>query len=187
MIGSAELQTQRLLLRTLDPADAPEVLGYQQRAWPFVGQWQPLPDAQFFTVEGQRARLEAELAARESGAGVRFFIFQRERPAGPIIGDLNLSNIIRGAFQSCFLGYKMDGAYTNRGYMTEAVRQSIDFAFKQLRLHRIEANIIPRNAPSRRVVAKLGFSEEGLSRSYLKINGVWEDHLHYVLLNPDEE
>ena len=71
----------------------------------------------------------------------------------------------------------------NRGYITEALRCAIEYAFAQLKLHRIEANIIPRNARSRRVVEKLGFEPEGLARKYLKINGVWEDHLHFVIFN----
>jgi ribosomal-protein-alanine N-acetyltransferase len=70
--------------------------------------------------------------------------------------------------------------------MTEAVAAVVELAFGPLQLHRVEANIIPRNMPSRRVVEKLGFVNEGLSPKYLKINGVWEDHMHYVVLNPDD-
>lgn len=187
MIVVRELESERLALRALGADDAPAVLAYHQSCWPFVAPWNPLVDPSFFTLEGQRARLEAEQQARQAGAGVRFYLFARESPAGPILGDLHFSNIVRGAFQSCFIGYKVDGAAANRGYMTEALRRGIEFAFKELRLHRLEANIMPRNLPSRRVVSKLGFVEEGLARKYLKINGVWEDHLHYVLLNPDEE
>jgi ribosomal-protein-alanine N-acetyltransferase len=79
----------------------------------------------------------------------------------------------------------MDGAEINHGYITEALRRAIRFAFEDLQLHRIEANIMPKNVRSIRVVEKLGFVNEGLSRKYLKIAGVWEDHVHYVLLNPD--
>jgi ribosomal-protein-alanine N-acetyltransferase len=71
--------------------------------------------------------------------------------------------------------------------MTEALERAISFAFEDMRLHRIEANIMPKNARSIRVVEKLGFVNEGLSRKYLKIAGSWEDHIHYVLLNPSEE
>jgi ribosomal-protein-alanine N-acetyltransferase len=187
MITVAELQSERLILRTLGADDAPAVLEYHQRCWPFVAPWSPRVDAEFFTLAGQHARLETERTSRMVGSGVRFYLFRRDDPAGPIVGDLHFSSIIRGAFQSCFIGYKMDGGATNRGYMTEALRRGAEFAFMDLRLHRLEANIMPRNLASRRVVTKLGFAEEGLARKYLKINGVWEDHLHYVLLNPDEE
>ena len=71
--------------------------------------------------------------------------------------------------------------------MTEAIEAVVDYAFRELRLHRIEANIMPRNAASLAVVRKLGFHEEGLALRYLKINGKWEDHLHMVRLNEDME
>lgn len=187
MILVTELESERLILRTLDTGEAQAVLEYHQRCWPFVAAWHPLVEREFFSLEGQRARLESERTSRLVGSGVRFYLFLRAEPTGPIIGDLNFSSIIRGAFQSCFVGYKMDASATNCGYMSEALRRGVEFAFKDLRLHRLEANIMPRNLASRRVVSKLGFVEEGLARKYLKINGVWEDHLHYVILNPDEE
>jgi [ribosomal protein S5]-alanine N-acetyltransferase len=71
--------------------------------------------------------------------------------------------------------------------MTEAVRKGIDIMFNDYKLHRIEANVIPRNARSLKVVRKLGFREEGLAKDYLKINGIWEDHIHMVLLNENME
>lgn len=177
------LNTERLQVSTLDPADAQLVLDYHLRCWPFVAAWSPLVGEDFFTLAAQRSRLEKEQTIRKAGSGVRFFIHLENQ----LVGDVHLSTIVRGAFQSCFVGYKMDGAATNRGYMSEALRRITIWAFSELRLHRIEANIMPRNIPSRRVVERLGFAEEGLARRYLKINGVWEDHLHYVLLNPDEE
>jgi ribosomal-protein-alanine N-acetyltransferase len=187
MITVSEMHSERLILRVLDAEDAPAVLEYHRRCWSFVAPWSQLVDAQFFTVAAQRNRLDTERNARLVGGGVHFYLFRQSQPAGPIIGDLHFSSIIRGAFQSCFIGYKVDGGVANQGYMTEALRRGTAFAFKELRLHRLEANIMPRNLPSRRVVAKLGFVEEGLSRKYLKINGVWEDHLHCILLNPAEE
>lgn len=91
-----------------------------------------------------------------------------------------------GAFRSCFVGYKLDKDYLNCGYMTQAVALLCDYAFSQLKLHRIEGNVMPRNQASLRVLEKNGFVNEGLSRKYLNINGVWEDHIHMVKLGPDE-
>ena len=121
----------------------------------------------------------AQLAA---GQGLRLHLFQRGDLA-QIVGDLGFNNIVRGSFQSCHLGYKIDIGAANQGYITEALRRAIAYAFDELKLHRIEANVMPHNARSRRVVAKLGFAEEGMARKYLKINGAWEDHIHYVMLN----
>ena len=87
---------------------------------------------------------------------------------------------MRGAFQSCFLSYKLDMDLCGRGYMTEAVEEAVRIAFTVLGLHRIEANIMPRNTASLGVARKAGFQEEGLAVRYLRINGVWEDHIHMV-------
>ena len=98
-----------------------------------------------------------------------------------------LSNIVRGAFQSCHLGYRLDGTEQRKGYMTEAVKELTAYAFQNLNLHRIEANIMPHNMASLKVTEKLGFYHEGLAKQYLRINGRWEDHIHTVLLNEEME
>jgi ribosomal-protein-alanine N-acetyltransferase len=183
-----ELHTERLALRTIDDSFAARCLDYFERNQEFFREWNPLVGDTFYTLEFQthNLRIERELLAQERG--VRLWLFKKEDHAYErIIGDLAFSNIVRGAFQSCHLGYKIDGATINSGYMTEALARAIRFAFADMHLHRIEANIMPRNARSIRVVEKLGFVNEGLSRKYLKIAGNWEDHIHYVLLNPDEE
>ena len=96
---------------------------------------------------------------------------------------LGLNEIVRGAFQSCFISYKIDHTLWGRGCGSEAIAYGAEWAFRALGLHRVEANIMPRNTASRRAAAKAGFVEEGLSRQYLKINGVWEDHIHMVRLD----
>jgi [ribosomal protein S5]-alanine N-acetyltransferase len=88
-----------------------------------------------------------------------------------------------GAFLSCHLGYKLDKDEINKGYITEAIQKGIEVMFNEFGLHRIEANIMPKNKRSLRVVEKLGFYNEGLAYKYLKINDKWEDHIHMVLLN----
>lgn len=186
MSAALELHTTRLTLRTLDAAHAPQVTDYLRRNRMFFTPWSPTFEDAYFTVAAQRERLQHEAERRARGDQVRFWLFARaDAQHAQIIGDLAFSNIIRGAFQSCHLGYQLDAAACGQGLMAEALRAALAFAFEELRLHRIEANIIPRNERSRRLVAWLGFVEEGLARTYLKINGVWEDHLHYVLFNPD--
>ena len=86
-----------------------------------------------------------------------------------------------GTFCSAFLGYKLDEAFINKGYMSAAVDMLTKNAFEELGLHRIEANVMPRNKASLKVLEKNHFVNEGLSKYYLKINGVWEDHIHYYL------
>ncbi len=183
-----ELQTDRLTLKVLDPSFADRVLDYVVRNRAFFKEWSPAVDETFYTPAFQRERLQRDSELFDSGSAVRLWMFKKEDVTfGRVIGDFAFSNIIRGAFQSCHLGYKIDELELNNGFMTEALRKGIELAFNDLALHRIEANIIPRNKRSIRVVEKLGFVNEGLSRKYLKINGAWEDHLHYVLLNDDLE
>ncbi len=136
---------------------------------------------EFFTRAFQERRLEVEMEMMRDDRLIRFFLFHRDDEGyGKIIGDIGFSNIIRGALQSCFLGYKIDRAATRQGLVTEALQAAIPWMFTYGKLHRIEANIMPRNAASIRVVEKLGFSREGFSPKYLKINGNWEDHFRYA-------
>ena len=180
------LQTSRLTLRTITASFAPQVLDFVTRNYEFHRPWDPLVSETFFTLAAQQERLNNDVKLRQNGLTIRLWMFHRDDVRHErVIGYLSFSNIIRGAFQSCHLGYKIDHHMINKGLMTEALGEAIRFAFEELKLHRIEANVMPRNEPSRRVVEKLGFENEGLARQYLKINGVWEDHLHYVMLNPN--
>lgn len=184
MIDDLELHTERLALKVLDESYAERVLEYLARNRAFMEQWNPTTPDEFFTLASQVQRLRNELALARDGWMMRLYLFHRaDTGRERVIGDLALNNIIRGAFQSCHVGYKIDQGELNRGLMTEALRCTITYAFDQLKLHRIEANIMPHNQRSRRVAEKLGFVEEGLARKYLKINGRWEDHIHYVILN----
>ena len=100
---------------------------------------------------------------------------------GRLVGQVTAGNIWRGSLNSCFLGYWIDGRYAGRGITTTAVALLADHCFSAGRLHRVEANIRPENAASRRVVEKLGFREEGLRERYLLIDGAYRDHLCYAL------
>ena len=178
-----ELRTDRLLLRGLDAGWATAVLAYFIRNDEFRRPWSPTPPADFHTLACQRQRLELEQIAAEQGQAYRLWIFlANAEPAEPI-GFVSLSNIVYGAFLSCHLGYELDERHINRGIITEAVGAAVAWAFETLGLHRIEANIMPRNVRSLRVAEKLGFEDEGLSRRYLKVNGAWEDHRHLVRRN----
>lgn len=161
---------------------APAVAGYYRRNREFLKPFDPAREEAFFTLEHQREILRAEEAARAAKEGFRFYIVPVDGPE-TVIGSIGLNNIVWGAFRSAFLGYKLDAAYLNRGYMTAAVGMVVQYAFAEAGLHRVEANVMPRNKPSLRVLEKNGFVNEGLSKYYLNINGVWEDHVHMVRIN----
>mgnify|MGYP001244528995 CR=1 FL=1 len=109
-----------------------------------------------------------------------FVICRRED--GAIVGAINLSQIFRKAFQNAYLGYYLGVKYTGRGYMTEAVELILRYAFRELKLHRIEANVQPENAASIAVLKRCGFKKEGFSEKYLKIGGRWRDHERWAIV-----
>jgi len=175
-------ETERLLLKVLDKSYGELVLDYYLRNRLFLEQWEPTRSEEFYTKEYHEEQLAKDLYDIEKGSSFRLWIFNKENHS-KILGSIGFNNIIKGAFLSCHLGYKLDVDEINKGYMTEAIKKGIGIIFNEYQLHRIEANIIPRNTPSLRVVEKLGFYNEGLAYKYLKINGRWEDHIHMVVLN----
>ena len=124
---------------------------------------------------------QLELASRQS---FRAFIFLREAPRH-ITGNINLTQVVQGAFQSCVLGYNLEEGAEGRGFMTEAVRATVHFAFFDWKLHRVAASYMPRNTRSAAVLERCGFRIEGTAPAYLRINGRWEDHVLTAVINPD--
>ncbi|AHF07112.1 GNAT family N-acetyltransferase [Desulfitobacterium metallireducens] len=175
-------ETRRLKIKVLDKSSAELVIDYYLKNKAFLEEWESIKDEDFYTKQYQEEQLEKELLNVENNSSFRMWIFKKQDD-NRIIGSVGFSNIVRGAFQSCHLGYKLDQDEINKGYITEAIQKGIDIMFNEFKLHRIEANIMPKNKRSLRVVKKLGFFNEGLAYKYLKINGKWEDHIHMVLLN----
>ena len=104
-----------------------------------------------------------------------------DRSSGDIAGVFTVSQIVRGAFQSAFLGYYANAAFAGRGYMREGIELVLDLSFGSLSLHRLEANIQPANATSIALARGAGFRLEGYSPRYLLIGGQWRDHERYAL------
>jgi ribosomal-protein-alanine N-acetyltransferase len=120
---------------------------------------------------------------REARAGrsLPFAVLHR----GSLVGQITVSGVVRGAFQSASVGYWVDRAVAGRGVIPTALAMVVDHCFTTVGLHRIEANIRPENGPSLRVVRKLGFREEGLHPRFLFIDGAWCDHLCFALTTED--
>uniref|UniRef100_UPI000EB3697A GNAT family N-acetyltransferase n=2 Tax=Pseudomonas TaxID=286 RepID=UPI000EB3697A len=102
---------------------------------------------------------------------------------GEVLGRCSYTNIVRGVFQACHLGFSLAAAAQGRGLMARALRVANQYCFEQLGLHRIMASHLPRNARSERLLESLGFEKEGYARAYLKIAGVWEDHVLRALVD----
>lgn len=178
------IETSRLIIKTITPAYAQATLAFYMENKDFLEPFEPLREENFYTKQHQRLLLKYDSAGLAESSMIRFWLFEKNDFTQPI-GTISLTNIMRGVFQSCFLGYKLSERYVRQGYMTEALFEVINYAFATMNLHRIEANIMPSNEASLALVRKFGFHEEGMALRYLKINGAWEDHLHMVLLNED--
>jgi ribosomal-protein-alanine N-acetyltransferase len=109
----------------------------------------------------------------------------RRSADGARLGHVEISQIARGNFQSAYLGYAIGAEHRGQGYMTEALQLALRYAFRSLRLHRVEANVEPGNEASLALVRGAGFTREGFSRRYLKIRGRWRDHERWALLAED--
>ena len=151
------------------------------RCGDWLTKWEPEPpagapdpalDRQVFT---QRCR--ARDRERQMGAGFSFGIWHKRN----LCGEVNIANVIRGAFNSALIGYWTDKQQAGQGLAGEAVLAVLGYGFDSVGLERIQISIIPRNVASRRVVEKLGLRAEGVAQQYLQIAGCREDHIHYAI------
>ncbi|MBV9854950.1 MAG: GNAT family N-acetyltransferase [Streptosporangiaceae bacterium] len=146
----------------------------------FLAPWEPPRSDNYFTLDGQRAVILDALARYERGTALPRVILA---DSGRVAGRITLSGIVRGAFQSCSLGYWVSAADNGRGLATAAVGDIIRVAFDELRLHRIQAETLLDNVRSQRVLERNGFARFGMAPQYLNIAGKWQDHLLYQRLN----
>lgn len=177
-------ETDRLLLKVLNESDALNVLNFYIQNNEFFSPYEPARLHNFYTLAFWEAALHYEYQQILKSKALRYYVYKKDNPSD-IIGTVCFSNITRGAFLSCQLGYKLHHNYIGHGYATESILNCIDIAFREYCLHRIEAYIMPSNQPSIRLIEALGFMFEGIATSYANINGRWEDHLQYSLLNKE--
>lgn len=164
------MSSTRLL--TVDDASVLAELLRQNRD--FLEPWQPTRSEEFFTEAGQRSDIESALERYAQDAVLPHVILD---DAGRVVGRITLSSIIRGAFQSCSVGYWVSAAENGRGLATAAVGDIVRIAFDDLGLHRVQAEVLPNNAGSMRVLERNGFVRYGVAPDYLKINGRWREHV----------
>lgn len=147
----------------------------------WLTQWEPTRAAHAPDPARDRDAFAVRCSSRarewQLGTGFGFGIFVDDR----LVGEINLNSVQRGAFKNAYVGYWVDERSAGNGYVPEALVALARFAFEELRLHRLQISIIPRNHRSRRVVEKLGIREEGVAQRYLEINGQWEDHVRYAI------
>ena len=171
------LDTPRLRLSLLAPADAPRVRDFLERNREYFRPWEPPRPEGYLTEAYWRDKLTEAPGDLEADRSVRFFLLRREAPDGSVIGVVNFSRLVRGAFLCAGLGYSLDERVAGQGLMQEALRASLAWMLDAHGFHRIEANYRPENLRSGRVLAALGFVVEGYARDYLLVDGAWRDHV----------
>jgi ribosomal-protein-alanine N-acetyltransferase len=168
-------------LRPHRAADFAEWAALREVSRSFLQPWEPTWPLDDLTRGAYRRRLAAYAQDMERGLAYPFLVFRVADNV--LVGGITLSNVRRGVAQMGSIGYWVGEPFARRGHTLDAVRAVTAFCFARLRLHRVEAACIPTNAASRGVLRRAGFQEEGLARDYLKIDGVWRDHVLFGLVN----
>jgi ribosomal-protein-alanine N-acetyltransferase len=173
----------RVFLRPPERGDYEPWASLRARSHGFLAPWEPTwpPDA--LSRSSYRVRLSRYSEDWRTDQGYNFFIFRNEDEA--LTGGVGLSNIRRGVAETASLGYWIGEPFARQRYMSAALPLVLDFAFARLRLHRIEAACLPSNVPSRALLLRTGFRQEGYARLYLLIDGKWQDHLLFAILRED--
>ncbi|MGR3964883.1 GNAT family N-acetyltransferase [Pseudomonas sp. 910_23] len=171
-------------LRPLCRDDFERISRYESVNRRHLQPWEPLWDEEYFTTGNARARVEQQVNNMHAGNALCFLLL--EPKSGEVLARCNYTNIVRGVFQACHLGFSLAESAQGRGLMKKTLQVTNRHCFEQLGLHRIMANHLPRNVRSERLLESLGFEKEGYARAYLKIAGVWEDHTLRSLINPEQ-
>jgi [ribosomal protein S5]-alanine N-acetyltransferase len=172
----------RVLLRPLRAEDWEAWREVRIRCRDWLERWEPIAESgsadPALDFEAFRARCAAWERQRHFDAAYGFGLFLAD---GRFAGEVSLGSVQRGPFQMGYIGYWVDEAQGGNEYVPEGVVLLIRYAFETLRMHRLEAAIVPRNAPSRRVAEKLGLRDEGTAQRFLQIQGAYEDHIRYAI------
>lgn len=183
MIVLPELATPRTRIRLLRGPDTQALLRYRTENREHLTPWEPLRDEAYYTPEHCARTIADGREAAQLDRGYPLAVFDMGETE--ILGTITFANVMRGPFQACLLGYGAALQAQGKGLMHEALQVALDWAFGGLDLHRVMANHLPVNERSARLLARLGFEREGYAKSYLRIAGVWQDHVLTAKTRPD--
>jgi len=177
------LEGERTICRLPSEYDIPQILAFYERNREHLEKVQSPRPREFYTKTYWRMRCLSVHQEFEDDRSCQLVVFDRNEPK-VVIGYCNYASFIRGHFFACRLGYGIDKDYEGKGYMYEALNNSIRFLFDELNMHRIEANYLPYNERSGALLERLGFKKEGYAEHYLNVHGRWEPHVLTSLTNP---
>lgn len=176
------INSERLMIKLGELPDAEKILAFEIKNRAHFAPFCPKHEDSFFTLEIQQEKLKAKLNSPEKNLG--FYGYLKEDP-DKIIAYSGLSEIIRGVMQSCFVSWMMDKDYQGKGLMLEMMEKVLSFGFTELKLHRIEANMLKDNIRSIRLAEAIGMRKEAEKKAYLRINGKWQDHFGYAIIEEE--
>jgi ribosomal-protein-alanine N-acetyltransferase len=182
---SVKLEGRRTFLRPPVERDWRSYAEIRAASRQFLEPWEPTWPSDALSRDAFYRRLNRYAGDWRNDTGYSMFVFEQESAA--LLGGISLSNVRRGVAQCGTLGYWIGEAYAGQGYMREGLELLLGFCFSELGLHRVEAACLPSNAASRGLLMATGFSEDGFARKYLKIRGVWQDHLLFSKLAEDHK
>jgi ribosomal-protein-alanine N-acetyltransferase len=179
----AQLRAKDVYLRLPEQMDYPAWQAVRHNSRDFLQPWEPSWPADDLAKSSFRRRVRRYQDEWREKSAYTFFLFRHHDDA--LIGGLSLTNVRRGVAQSCNLGYWMGAEFAGCGLMSQGVGATIPFVFNEVRLHRIRAGCLLHNDASIGLLERHGFQREGIAREYLCINGRWQDHYLYALLDSD--
>ena len=179
--GKIICSTKRLNLIVPDSSYTNVMLAYMLKNQEHFQDSSPRFNQKFYTAEVWAKKLNEMQQNYFEKKALPIILMRKDHDE--VIGNLTFDGIVRGPFQACYLGYRLDKAHVGNGYMIEALQKSIEFLFSEWKLHRIMSNYMPTNERSGLILAKLGFTIEGYAKNYLYLNGAWKDHILTSLTN----
>lgn len=175
------IETDRLRLSILRKNAVDKVTDYYVRNREFHRQWSQTHSDDYFTKKTQKLYLKSDEIGFFNEELMPFYVFLKDNRE-KVIGRVSLFNIARGGMQSAIIGYHQDEDAQGNGYMLEAVKAVSEFGINYLKLHRIEACVMPHNERSLKLIRNAGYEEDGYKRKYMHINGEWMDHISFAYL-----
>lgn len=174
------LNSDRMIIRQVTERDNWLLADYYSENHKFLTPWEPKRDQSFYCASGWPTRLKFMVEQQKRTSAAYFLLLDPKQEK--VWGTANFTQIVRGCFYACYLGYSVAEKCQGQGLMYEGLTVAIRFMQKKQQMHRIMANYMPRNRRSANLLARLGFEKEGYARDYLMINGVWEDHILTALV-----
>lgn len=174
--------TPRLQLKVVSEDFAPAVLKFLSENRQIFEPYETKKTDLYYTELYQQKNLKLEYKSFLEQKYMRYYVFKKGND-NEIIGTISFSNILKFPYSSAYIGYKFAQTYQHFGYATEAVKCAVFAAFRDANFHRIEAHVMPENTPSIHLLERIGFEYEGRSRALINIQGTYEDHLRYALIN----